>query len=286
MLEELGIKDLGRLKAMSAAEMLYLTKGKEVDYKTLFSVTVSDLHLKEVLLLEPRNSKGGKYVPGLNTTYVRLGKNFKNYDEKPHENYFIKLFSEDPDIEYTMDQYVHSIRVSIGKARKFTKKIAYESDALKPLLRRSWKRIFSSGATWTHEGEEEKALQKANLSVLNEKLPDLIKKEPFKARGVLSQIGGLVCLLENVEYRLLKLLAAGYFDKVAVLPPGTNGPWGANLPERHFDPLMHGFENYIESGFAIPLNMGTVGFCGTGTNLGSGCSSCSGCSGCGGCGGD
>lgn len=281
-------KELGLLNKLSPAETHYLIDGEFASFNRLLQLTLVDLHFKQVLCLKTGINLDAPSGKSQDMIKVSLGKGFKAYKAKKHEQPFIEIFNDETDIEYLLTPYVKVLKEYIGKENKFIKNMLLKSVDLEPLFHSASWRDFFLPRKLTERGLAEQGLQKKNLNLLNRHLPALIEKQPAKAMEILNIITGNVLLLDAVDQKLLKSLSKESFKReegTYLKKEGFRSYEGIGSDSLLFDHQIDHYINVDDSVFDPSFESGFDAADGGGGCGSSGCSSgCSACGGCGGCG--
>lgn len=251
------------LNQLSPAEVYILTQVK-LSHKELLKVTFIDLLLKNVLnTFEIKRQPHAKEAVRT-YQYIGTGANFKNYQAKNHEKFFLSIFEKEPAIGVLFSNLV---KVGYQQSRTLSD---FKNELIKtPILKKCftqniWHKMFY-GYKFTDYGKDlkrkvEKEIQQLNAELLNSHTP-----KNQMAVELIKVIGGNIFILETIDYELLKQIKLDLGSEFT-------------RKENHTDAggcsgCAYAFDNY-SSGFD------------SGCSSDSGCggdSGCSGCSGCGGC---
>ena len=246
------------LSELNPAEILVLTK-ENITHQELLKVTFIDLLLKKVLkTIEVERQ------PHINQEiriykYVEIGKNFKNYESKSHEKFFLATFEKDNEIQILFRNLVKIGYQSSRTVLDF-KNTIIKSSTLKKCFKQNLFQKLYYGYSFTEYGTELKRKIEKEIEEINSKIVNIKNIENEKAIKLIKEIGGNIFLLGTINYDLLDQIDN---DLAAINKSNSsNGDNGCSGCGYSFDDYSSSFD--------------------------SGCSSgCSGCgSGCSGCGGD
>jgi hypothetical protein len=254
------------LSELTPAEIYILTK-EDPTHKELLKITFIDLLLKQVLkTFEVERQPHIKQEVRI-YKYIGIGQDFKNYNSKNHEKFFLSTFEKDITIEML---FRNLVKIGYQKSRTLS---GFKNELIKtPTLKRCFsqnilQRIFY-GYSYTEYGKELKRKIEKEIQNLNSELSVLNNIENQKAMELIKVIGGNIFLLDNINYELLDQIDSDLATEMNRKEPNTDGT-GCSGCGWSFDNYSSDFDS--------------------GCSSDSGCggdSGCSGCGGCGGCGGD
>lgn len=258
------------LSELTPAEVYTLTK-ENVTHRELLKITFIDLLLKQVLKTFEIQRQPHIRQEIRTYQYIGIGQNFKNYQTKNHEKFFLSTFEKDPEIEML---FRNLVKIGYQKSRTlsdFKNKLIKTPTLKKCFSQNIFQRIFY-GYSFTEYGKELKRKVEKEIQNLNSELSSLNNIENQKAIELIKVIGGNIFLLENIDYELLNQIDSDLATEMNRKETNTDGS-GCSGCGWSFDDYSSSFDSGCSSDSG----------CGGDSGCGSGCS---GCGGCGGCGGD
>ena len=189
------------LSQLSPAETLLVINGNDISLKELLKYTFLDLVLKKVLQVveveKPISSREGTR----SYKYIKLGKNFKTYYPKEHEQVFLLPFAKSDNKEILIR---HFIKIGYGNIRNegAYKNILYRYPGLKPYFKRNlFQRLFGGSQSTSVRLEMSQKLR-AEIKDLEINLPLFLISDRLKAAEIMERIKGNVFLLKDTETSL------------------------------------------------------------------------------------
>lgn len=250
------------LSKLTPAEVYILTKEK-ITHRELLKITFIDLLLKQVLkTVEVQRQPHIRQETRI-YQYITIGQNFKSYESKNHEKFFLSTFEKDLEIEIL---FRNLVKVGYQKSKtlsNFNNELIKTPTLKKCFSQNIFQRLFCA-YNFTDYGKEIKRTVEKEIHNVNSELSSLNNIENQKAIELIKVIGGNIFLLENIDYELLNQIDSYFANEMNRKETNTSGIDCAGS--------SWSFDNYS-------------------TSFDSGCSSDSGCggnsgcgSGCGGCG--
>lgn len=178
------------LSELTPAEILLITN-KNATLKELLKVTLIDLLLKNVLTTT-KVDKDSKFYD-----YIEIGKNFRNYPSKNHENVFLFIFKSDQNLKILFKNLV-----KVGYQKSYSssnlKNQIVSTSKLKACISQNFlQRIFSS-FSYSKYGEHLKRKILLELEQLNKEISSINNIDNRKAIELIAQIGGSIFLVGNI----------------------------------------------------------------------------------------
>jgi uncharacterized membrane protein YgcG len=266
-----------QLTQLTPAETLILKFGDKAPLGDLLKVTLLDLLLKQVLVIEEIQRQASRREPVRTYKYVSVGKNFRGYVKKPHEWVFLSIFDKNRAIKILFRNLVR-VGFQQAESEKDYQHSLVTSKYLKEAFSSTFIQKIKGTFSHTSKGLELRDIVMREIQEYESSLPEQIGRNSKLALETLRVIGGNIFLLKGLEFAIANEIDKEIFKqlkKEIVVSGGCgSGCWS-------------GYDDYSES-FDSSGSSGSGGGDG-GCSGGSGCSGdsgCSGCSGCGGCGGD
>lgn len=265
------------LTRLTPAETLILKFGEKAPLGDLLKVTLLDLLLKQVLVVEEIQRQPSRREPVRIYKYVSVGKNFRNYIKQPHEWVFLSIFDKNRAIKIL---FRNLVRVGFQEAE--SEKIYHHNLIASKSIREAFNSTFVQKImgrfSYTNKGLELREAVMHEIQEYESSLPGQIGHNSKLALETLKVIGGNIFLLKGLEFAIAKEIDKEIFKRIkeqgGYAGGCSSGCWSG------YDDFSDSFDSSGSSG----SGSGDGGCSG-----GSGCSGdsgCSGCSGCGGCGGD
>lgn len=259
------------LSELTPAEVYILTK-ENITHRELLKITFIDLLLKQVIKIFEVQRQPHIRHEIRTYQYIAIGQNFKNYQSKNHEKFFLSIFDKDEEIEMLFRSLV---KVGYQKSRTLSN---FKNELIKtPTLKKCFsqnifQRIFY-GYSITEYGKHLKQKVEKEIQNLNSELSSINNIENQKAIELIKIIGGNIFLLEKIDYELLNQINSDLATEMNRKETNTNGS-GCSGCGWSFDNYSSSFDSGCSSDSGCGGNSGGNSGCGSG---------CSGCGGCGGC---
>ncbi|MDP2161756.1 MAG: hypothetical protein Q8K02_14830 [Flavobacterium sp.] len=257
------------LSQLTPAEVYILTD-ENATHREYLKITFIDLLFKQVLKTfeverQPHISHKVRIY-----TYVTSGPNFKNYNFKNHEKFFLDTFRQDDSIEIL---FRNLVKIGYQKSRTLA---VFKNELIKtPILQKCFSQNILQKIFYryrlTEYGKELKRKVEKEIQSLNSKFTSLDTIDNQEALALIKVIGGNIFLLEYITYDLLDQIDSDLVKQMNRKETNSNGS-GCSGCGWNFDSYSSNFDSGCSSS--------------SGSGGGSGCSACGGCGGgCGGCGG-
>jgi hypothetical protein len=254
------------LSELTPAEVYILTK-ENVTHRELLKITFIDLLFKKVLRTYEVQRQPHIRQEIRTYQYIGIGQNFKNYNSKNHEKFFLSTFYKDQEIEILFRNLVKIGYQKSGTLSSFKNQIIKTPFLKKCFSQNILQRIFYR-YSFTEYGKAIKRAVEKEIQNLNLELSTIKNIQNQKAIELIKVIGGNIFLLENIDYELLNQIDVDLAREMNRKETNSDGSGCGGC--------AWSFDNY-----SADFDSG----CSSDTGC-SGDSGCSGCGGCGGCGGD
>lgn len=254
------------LSELTPAEVYFLTNDR-ASHREYLKITFIDLLFKQVLKTfeverQPHISHKVRIY-----TYVTTGPNFKNYNVKNHEKFFLDTFQHDDSIEIL---FRNLVKIGYQKSISLShlKNELINTPTLKKCFSQNIFQKIVNSYRITDYGKELKRKVEKEIQNLNSKFTSLDTIDNQEALALIKVIGGNIFLLEYITYDLLDQIDSDLAKQMN--KKETNSEYsGCSGCTWSFDTYSSDFDSGCSSGSS--------------SGGGSGCSACSGCGGCGGC---
>ncbi|MFC6267840.1 hypothetical protein [Frigoriflavimonas asaccharolytica] len=255
------------LTEYTPAEAILIVKGKSTQ-KELLKITLADLILKKVLKIFQVEIKSNDRQKAYLYKYIVIDENFKSYLAKPHENFFLSAFRQDPKIEI---QFKNMVKIGFQNSQSYYhfKQEIFNNEKFKTYISQNFFQKLLAHFSLNEKGTILKRNIETELKYLTDQFSKITNIKDRKAAEMISVFAGSIFLIPNINYDFLDQMDADFaFERRTAMADASSGcsGWDFNLNDYSSD---------FDSGCSSD----------SGSSGDSGCSSCSGCSGCGGCGG-
>lgn len=274
------------LSQLKPAETLLLLDGTRADLKSLMKYTFMDLLLKQVLVVNEsvRTYKSGRRYKEFTSHFVTKGKKFDDYKASPYEEIFLSVFRKSPDLKAVLTKLIKVAYEATGSKRKF-RKLIYLTSPVRHHFRSSLIQDLFDLFSLTSEGNTNKQMIQNRLNEIDQQIGHLLQNDQHEALKLLTEIGGNIFLLKNIDFELLRRIDRSIIDSMKVDPSFNSDDNGITwwyyigaIDDPWIDSTFNSWDSTFDS---FDSGYDSAGC----SSHDSGCSSCSGCSGCGGCGG-
>lgn len=273
---------------------------------TLLKTNFADLltnHIIEVVKKRKIQSYKNRKSKTINLNYVKIGKNFENYDYNKYDEALLHPFLKDANLEIRFSHFVRMAYTQAYTKLNYKRLIIKDEKAVKYFSKSILYRLFNF-QTLNNKGRQMKYDLIREVKEIDKHISQLLKENPKQGLQEISNLGGYFLLLPHISKKTFKdidpeLLKSFKLEHSSNL---TSTTYFHNDSIRTFNPILVSEVLDYQYDFQVEgNNMGHSVYGSTptdsssnfdgfdfscGNSCGSSCgSSCGGgCGGCGGCG--
>lgn len=255
---------------MSPAECVILLNETKTTQKEILKLTLTDLILKKVFVLEQSETQAHEADPVRVQHQIMKGPHFGSYQQRNQlEQVFFEVFHHLPDSKLLLKSFIKMVVQNAQDAYTFNRKRLFKDDRISSLLDLSFWNKLIARIKLNENGIRTKRNLEAEIQSLQTQLPVMLATNKLAFADKVDELGANLFLLGGGNPELLAEIDLAIQEAMKAKPydEDTSGGdfffwYGMDTHSTHFD---DGFDSGGDS---------------------SGCGGDSGCSGCGGCGGD
>ncbi len=232
------------LKNIKPSATKLVLDGTKVDVIDIIKLTFFDLILKQILIIKkefrkahPRDTSSREYV------VVETGERFSKYTPDQFESYFMDIIDEDS--FYYLKGYLRKVYKDLPSNYKCYRYVINGSKVNNSFNSNLLTQVFQL-TLLSSQGKNFRKKIETYLDKIDNKILDLLDKDPEETLKIISSLKGNIFLLNNVKFEL--------FEKLKPLSRATrtdnedyNDVYDVFYMDYHFDELFDTLSDTFES---------------------------------------